>query len=84
MLLQSQNGELDILPALPKVWDKGTIRGLRARGGFEVDIEWENNTMKNITIKSLLGNLCTLRYNDKSVNFETEKDQLIRLDENLE
>jgi alpha-L-fucosidase 2 len=39
--LQSQNGELHILPALPKAWSAGTVRGIRARGDVTVDIEWD-------------------------------------------
>lgn len=61
MLLQTQNGFIDILPALPDEWKNGKISGLKTYGGFEVNIIWENNKAKEVVIKSHLGGNCRIR-----------------------
>ncbi|MBU2913517.1 glycoside hydrolase family 95 protein [Reichenbachiella agariperforans] len=61
MLLQSHDGALHVLPALPDDWSQGEVRGLRARGGFEVDIKWESSLAKEVKITSQLGGGCRVR-----------------------
>ncbi|MES2240024.1 MAG: glycoside hydrolase family 95 protein [Bacteroidota bacterium] len=61
MLLQSYDGAIYLLPALPDDFKNGKVSGLKARGGFEVSMEWENAKVKQLTIKSGLGGNCRLR-----------------------
>lgn len=61
LFLQSHLGELHLLPALPEEWVSGELKGLRARGNFEVDIKWKNKQLHSSIIKSRQGGICKLR-----------------------
>ncbi|MBO5226788.1 MAG: glycoside hydrolase family 95 protein [Ruminococcus sp.] len=67
-LLQSHCGEIILLPALPEYWKNGSVSGLCARGGFEVNIKWENGQLKNAEILSKCGNICTIRHSEIKVS----------------
>jgi alpha-L-fucosidase 2 len=66
LLLQSQAGEVNLLPALPKAWATGSVTGLRARGGFTVDMAWDDGTLATATIRAAHDGPCTVRYGDKT------------------
>ncbi|MBQ9878563.1 MAG: glycoside hydrolase family 95 protein, partial [Bacteroidales bacterium] len=68
-LLQSHDGEINILPALMTTWKDGSVSGLKARGGYEVSIDWKDGKMTSCTIKSLLGHPFTVRYAGQTKDF---------------
>ena len=79
MLLQSHAGFIDVLPALPDSWKQGEVRGLCARGGFEVELKWQQGMLQSVVVKSLAGEPCTLNYHGKALRFDTKKGQTYRL-----
>jgi alpha-L-fucosidase 2 len=84
MLLQSHSGEVELLPALPSAWKTGHIHGIMARGGFEVNIDWENGNLKKAIIISKLGNPLKLSYSGTVINLaSTEKGKTYVFEENL-
>lgn len=77
MLVQSHDGRLTLLPALPAAWNHGAAKGLRARGGFEVDMEWQDGKVTKATIHSHVGGQLTIRHAGKEQTFATQKGQRI-------
>ena len=83
MLLQSHGGIIHVLPALPSCWEKGNVKGLCARGGFEINISWEEGELSEMQIYSKFGNKCKTRYQDKVIEIFTEKGETYSLDKTL-
>lgn len=79
MLLQSQAGEIEFLPALPASWPNGTIRGLCARGGYVVDIEWRNGKFASATVSSRHGGSIPVRYGDHKTTLHLHAGEKIHL-----
>jgi len=83
MLLQSQVGKIELLPALPDAWKNGTVSGLRARGGFQVDETWQGGKLVSATIYSDIGGPCAVIYGTKTVELNLSKGKSIILNGNL-
>ena len=93
MLLQSHETEtrvgkgelriLNLLPALPKAWPDGSVNGLCARGGFEVDLNWKNGALTRAVIHSKLGQPCLIRSGEKKIELPTKSGRSYAFDGQL-
>ncbi|MEI7945491.1 MAG: glycoside hydrolase family 95 protein [bacterium] len=83
MLLQSQSGVLHLLPALPKKFPTGSVRGIRARDGFVVDVTWDKGELTRAMIHSAMGKPCKVRYGDKTATLNIKAGGSAVLDKNL-
>lgn len=79
MLVQSRDGIIMLLPALPDAWDSGSVKGICARGGLEVSIEWKNNQLTKCHIKSKINGKTTVVYKEKKRVIEMKKGQIIEV-----
>jgi len=84
MLLQSQVDKIELLPALPDAWKNGKVSGLRARGGFQVDITWQDGKLASATIHSDTGEPCAVSYGGNTADFKIQKGKSISLNGNLD
>jgi alpha-L-fucosidase 2 len=84
MIVQSHMGYIDILPALPKDLNSGMMKGLMARGGFELELAWENGALEKLAVYSKAGTDCEIRYGSKQIKFKTVKGQKYYLNKNLQ
>ena len=79
MLLQSHMGFIQLLPALPDAWQDGSVSGICARGGFEVNLSWKDGKLAEAVVTSEKGVPCTVRYEDKTLSFKTKKGSSYRI-----
>jgi len=76
MLVQSHMGYIHLLPALPKAWANGSVKGMRVRGGFELDMEWRDGKLTKAVIHNLASEgPCELRYGEESLALTIPKDE---------
>ena len=80
MLMQSRDGVIELLPAIPETWSEGKVSGLCARGGYEVSFEWKGGYVRDCQIKSRQGGNVTLLYNgqQKTIKFKANQTQNIK------
>ena len=79
MLVQSNENEIRLLPALPDAWETGSIKGICARGGFEIEMNWENKILKKVTVSSKTGGKTTLISGDKKQNITLKKGEKLEV-----
>ncbi len=84
MLIQSETGVIDLLPALPDELTSGSVRGICARGAFVLDITWEKGQLEKVTVLAKTGGKCRLRYGNKRKSFETKRGETYHLNSQLE
>ena len=84
MLLRSSNNEIDILPALPSRWPSGSVKGLRARGNLEFDIEWEDGSLTGATLRAFSPGHVTLYYKNLWVGLSFSALEVIQVSNSLE
>nr|WP_315240676.1 glycoside hydrolase family 95 protein [uncultured Flavobacterium sp.] len=80
MLVQSDENEIRLLPALPDAWETGAVKGICARGGFEIEMEWDNKVLTKISVSSKNGGKTTLISGDKKQDITLKKGQKIGID----
>jgi alpha-L-fucosidase 2 len=79
MLLQSHGGEIHLLPALPAAWPAGSVRGLRARGGFEVDLAWKEGALTEAVLRAKTGGAMRVRYGGRVADLRLTPGEVRRL-----
>jgi alpha-L-fucosidase 2 len=84
MLMQSQTGEIELLPALPSAWPTGSAKGLCARGGFEIDLAWKDGKLADAKVKSVGGRAATIRYGDRTTEIKLKSGETVQLDSELQ
>lgn len=84
MLVQSHTGEIELLPGLPQAWPSGWVRGMRARGGYEVDVAWRDGKLASAVVRNVSGAVdCRVRLGAKSIPLKVSAGKAVSLDAKL-
>lgn len=83
MIVQSHDGYIDILPALPTAIPYGEVKGIRVRGGFELDLKWDKGALVALQIKTKTGGLCKVKYQNREVSFDAKPNTVYTLNGDL-
>jgi alpha-L-fucosidase 2 len=84
ILLQSHTHEIELLPALPASWPAGKVTGLRARGGFELDLSWAAGRLASARVQSVGGRHAVIRYGNLATKINVEPGASLRLNSELQ
>ncbi|MCA0900791.1 glycoside hydrolase family 95 protein [Microbulbifer agarilyticus] len=82
MLLQSHAGYIDLLPALPRDWASGAVRGIKARSGYEVGVRWRNGQLAHSTLRAREDGLCRVRYQGRELVITDEQGREVAASKN--
>ncbi|MCH8980364.1 MAG: glycoside hydrolase family 95 protein, partial [Armatimonadetes bacterium] len=79
MIVQDHDGAIEFLPALPSAWPTGSLKGVRARGGVELDIEWKDGELTEVRVRSDKDGRVTVRYRgkDREVDVRAGRDTVL-------
>ena len=84
MLLQSQNGEFQLLPALPAQWPEGSVHGLRARGACTINLDWKDGKLTRVSVRSDHGGAYSIRYKDRTKQIQLKAGKIAVLNGSLD
>lgn len=82
-LLQSHAGEISLLPALPAGWSDGSVKGLRARGEFDVSMQWAGGKLQSAQIRNVTGAACKLHYGQKTTSMALKAGDVVHVNADL-
>ncbi|WP_251622176.1 glycoside hydrolase family 95 protein [Odoribacter lunatus] len=80
LLLQSYDGTVNLLPALPTAWPTGSVKGLKARGGYTVDMSWKDGLLKEASVTASQSGSCRVKYREKEKVLTLQAGETVRLD----
>ncbi len=79
MLVQSTGNEIYLLPALPDAWEQGSVKGICARGGYEISMDWENKTLKKLSVVAKVNGKTTLYYGNEKREISLKRGQALEM-----